>query len=206
MHKKRISLNSVENFLSHSADRFRRRTLLCFERIPVSKIFKQSRGKLHSFAEIFPSHRTQKTSSGNHSVFHKICCREENFMDKRGGRRVSQFSVEKSLSHCTEMFHWGTLRCFRKFFYQKFPCIGGGGGASRFCRNLFLSHRTEKTSPGNHSVFHKISRREKVFMDKRGGGGITIFRRKVFVSLYQNISLQNTLVFDKNFFMENNHA
>ena len=39
----------------------------------------------------------------------------------------------------------------------------------------FLSHSTEKTSPGNHSVFQKISGREKHFMDKRGG--ITIFRR-----------------------------
>ena len=46
MHKKGISLNSVENFLSHSADKIRR-TLLCFERILVSKIFKQRRGKLH---------------------------------------------------------------------------------------------------------------------------------------------------------------
>ena len=39
----------------------------------------------------------------------------------------------------------------------------------------FLSHRTEKT-PGNHSVFQKISGGEKYFMDERGGG-ITIFRR-----------------------------
>ena len=30
-------------------------------------------------------------------------------------------------------------------------------------------------------------------------GGITIFRQKVFVSLYQNISLENTLVFQKIF-------
>ena len=44
---KRGSLNCVENFLSHSADKIRRRTLLCFERILVSKIFKQRSGKLH---------------------------------------------------------------------------------------------------------------------------------------------------------------
>ena len=52
MHKG-ISLNSFEKSLSHSADKIRRRTLLCFEGIRVSKIFKQGRGKLHSFVEIF---------------------------------------------------------------------------------------------------------------------------------------------------------
>ena len=42
-------------------------------------------------------------------------------------------------------------------------------------------------------------------MDKRGGG-ITIFRREVFVSQCQNISLDNTLVFQKIFLVENFHA
>ena len=79
------------------------------------------------------------------------------------------------------------------------------GNLHGFVEN-FLSHRTEKTSPGNHSVFQKISGTEKYFMDKRGGGGITIFRWKVFVSLYQNISLENTLVFQENSFIENFHA
>ena len=55
MHKKGISLNFVEKSLSHSADKIRRRKLLCFERILVSKIFKQTRGggKLHGFVENF---------------------------------------------------------------------------------------------------------------------------------------------------------
>ena len=55
------------------------------------------------------------------------------------------------------------------------------GGRFTVLSKSFLSHRNEKNSPGNHSVFQKISGREKYFMDKRGGGGITIFRRKVFV-------------------------
>ena len=123
MHKKGISLNSVEKSLSHSTDKSHRRTLLCFERILVSKSFKQRRG--------------------------------------------------------------GSFTVWSKFF---------------------LSHRTEKTSPVNHSVFQEISRKEKIFMDKRGEGGITIFRPKVFVSLYQNISFENTLVFQKNSFIEIFHA
>ena len=41
---------------------------------------------------------------------------------------------------------------------------------------FFFISQDQKTSPENHSVFQKISDREKQFMDKRGGG-ITIFRR-----------------------------
>ena len=51
------------------------------------------------------------------------------------------------------------------------------GGSFTVLSNFFLSHRTEKTLPGNHSVFHTISGRENYFMDKGGGGVITIFRR-----------------------------
>ena len=53
MHKKGISLNSVEKSLSHSADKNCGRTLLGFQRILVSKFFKQRRGKLHGFVKCF---------------------------------------------------------------------------------------------------------------------------------------------------------
>ena len=79
MHKKGISLNSVEKFLTRSADKIRRRTLLCFERILVSKIFRQRRGEASRFCRNFLSHRTEKTSPGNHFVFQKISGREKNF-------------------------------------------------------------------------------------------------------------------------------
>ena len=77
MHKKGISLNSVGKSLSHSADKIRRRTLLCFERILVSKIFKQRRGEASRFCQFFLSNRTEKTSPGNHSVFQKLSGREK---------------------------------------------------------------------------------------------------------------------------------
>ena len=71
MHKKGISLNSVEKFLSHSADKIRR-TLLCFERILVSKIFKQRRGDASRFCrKNFHLTGPKKTSPGNHSVLQK---------------------------------------------------------------------------------------------------------------------------------------
>ena len=55
-------------------------------------------------------------------------------------------------------------------------------------------------------MFHKISGTEKYFLDKRGGGGVSRFSVEVFVSLYRNISLEKTLVFQKNSFIENFHA
>ena len=72
-----------------------------------------------------------------------------------------------------------------KIFYRKFSCIGGGGGgASRFCRN-FLSHRTEtKSFVKKPFCFPENFLYRKKFMDKRGH--ITIFRRKFFVSVPKN--------------------
>ena len=162
MHKKGISLNSVEKSLSHSADKIRSRTLLCFERILVSKIFKQRRGKLHDFVEIFFISQDRKTSPGNHSVFQKISGREKIFMDKRGVEEVSRFSVEKFLSHCTKIFHWRALWCFRKFFYRKFSCIGG------FCRK-FLSQRTETKSFVKEPLFSRKFLVSKKNLWIRGG-------------------------------------
>ena len=47
-----------------------------------------------------------------------------------------------------------------------------------------------------------ISGIEKVWIK----GGVSRFSVEVFVSLYLNISLENTLVFQKNSFIENFHA
>ena len=121
MYKKGISLNSVENSLSHKADKIHR-TLLCFERIQVSKSFKQRRGEASRF-----------------------------------GLKFFYLTEPKKLRQ-------GTILCFRKFLV------------------------------GNK------------FLWIRRGGGITIFRPKVFISLFQNISLENTLVFQEESFIENFHA
>ena len=116
-------------------------------------------------------------------------------------------------------YHWNPLKNFcltvpiklvgepfwvsKEFWYQNVS--SKGGGSFTVFSKIFLSHRTEKTSPENHSVFQKISGREKYFLDKRGEG-VSQFSVEVFVSLYRNISLENTLVFQKNSFIENFHA
>ena len=120
MHKKGISLNSVEKSLSHSADKIRRRTFLCFERILVSKIFKQRRGEASRFC-----------------------------------RKIFYLTGPKK-------FRQGTILCFRKFLEGK---------------NILWIR-----------------------------GGVSQFSVEIFVSLYRNISLENTLVFQKTSFIENFHA
>ena len=137
MHKKGISLNSVEKSLSHSADKIRTRTLLCFERILVSKSFKQRRGEASRFCRNFLSHRTEKTSPGNHSVFQKIFGREKNLWI-RGGGGITIFR-RSFLSHCTEIFHWRTLWCFRKILLSKIFLRRRGGGHHRFVEILCLT-------------------------------------------------------------------
>ena len=127
MQKKGISLNSVEKFLSHSADKIRRRTLLCFERILVSKIFKQRSGKLHGFVENFFISQDRKNFAKEPFCVSENFWWGKNFMDKREGWGVSRFSVEKFSSHCTKIFHWRALRCFRKILLTKIFMHRRGG-------------------------------------------------------------------------------
>ena len=148
---------------------------------------------------------------------------------------VSSSSVEIFLSHSTEKFRWGTLRCFRKFRVSQIFMHKKGislnsvekisshsadklrsralvfrknsgieifqandvGSFTVLLKTFFLTGR-KKLRRGTMLCFRKILVGKK-FLCIRGGGGITIFRRKVFVSLYQNISLDNTLVFQKIF-------
>ena len=117
-------------------------------------------------------------------------------MVKRMRVEVSQFSVEKFLSHCTKIFHWRTLWCFREIFLTKI--FIHRRGPSRFCRKFFYLTAPKKLRQGTILCFRKFLVGKK-FLWIRGWGAITFFRRKVFVSLYQNISLEKTLVFQKNF-------
>ena len=61
----------------------------------------------------------------------------------------------------------------------------------------FLSHRTEKTSPGSHSVFQKFSGREKILWIS--GGVITIFRPS-FCLTVPNIFIGEHFGLSKKFF------
>ena len=181
MHKKGISLNSVGKFLSHSADKIHRRALLCFERILVSKSFKQRRGKLHGFVEnFFYLTGPKKLRQGTILCFRIFLVGNNILWIRMGGY---QDFPSKFLSHCTEIFHWRTLWCFRKNLLSKI--FMHRRGASRFCRN-FLSHRTEtKSFVKEPFCFPEIFWYRKKFMDKRD---ITIFSRNFYVSQCRKLS------------------
>ena len=111
MHKKWISLDSIEKSLSQIADKVRRRTLLRFERIQVSKSFKQRRGKFHGFVEIF-----YNSQDRNYIAREPFCVSEKFLVEKlflwiRGGGYHDFPS--KFLSHCTKKHHWRNFWCFR---------------------------------------------------------------------------------------------
>ena len=183
MHKKGISLNSVDKSLSHSADKIRRRTLMCFERILVSKIFKQRRGKLHGFVEIFFISQDRKNFGRE-----PFCVSENSFMVGKNFLWIRGWYhdfLSKSLCLTVPKYFIGEhFVVSEKLFYQKFSCIGGG--ASRFYRN-FLSHRTEaKSFVKEPFCCPENFRYRKKIMDKRGH--ITIFSRNFYVSRCRKIS------------------
>ena len=158
MHKKGISLKSVEKSLSHSANKIRRRTFLCFERILVSKSFKGG-GKLYGFVENFFYLTGPKKLRQGTIVFQKISGREKYFTDKRG---VSRFSVEVFVSLYRKISLENTLVIQKNSFIQKFSCIGGGRGITVLSKFFVLQDRNEKLCkgtrlfPGNFLVSKKI--------------------------------------------------
>ena len=120
----------------------------------------QKRGVSRLFVQNFLSHSTEKFRWGTLRWIRKFRV-AKNFKHKKG---ISLNSVEKSLSHSADKIRRRTL------LFRKNSGIAKEGGSFTVLSKFFLSDRTEKTSPGNHSVFQKISGREKYFMDKRGGG------------------------------------
>ena len=103
LHKKRISLNNVEKLLSHSIDKICGRTLRCFARILVSKIFKERKGEASRLRRSFLSHTTET----KRFVKKTFCFLEEfwfrkNFMDKMG--HITIFSRNFHVSQCRKKF------------------------------------------------------------------------------------------------------
>ena len=171
MHKKGISLFSVEICLSHSADKIRRRTLLYFRKFLVSKSFMQRRGH-HGFFENFPSHRT-KTKNFEREPF---CVSEvfwygKKFMDKRGYHDFPSRSFRPTvLKH----FVGGPL-CFRKVFVLKSFLDNRG---ITILAKFFVS-QYRKVSWGTLLCYKKFLVWKKP-MDGRWGGGYHVFPWEFF--------------------------
>ena len=153
MHKKGISLNSVEKSLSHSADKIRGRTLLGFQRILVSKSFKQRRGKFHGFVEIFfiSQDRNEKLCKGT-LLFSGNFLVSKKKLWIRGG--LSQFLVEIFMSHSAENFREGIRLFLRKFLVSR-SFMDEKGGIT-FFRRKFLASQCRKISWPSLQCFRKF--------------------------------------------------
>ena len=103
-------------FLSHSAERFRVGALLCIRIILVSRKIIHKRGISHFLSKIsritMPKIFIQESFSVSESfVYRKSLCKKV---------EITIFS-RFFLSHIAELFHTGTLQCFRKFrVWKKF--------------------------------------------------------------------------------------
>ena len=170
--KEGVSRLFVQNFLSHSTEKFRWGILRWVRKFRVAKNFmlkkgislksvktlcltvpinfvgepfcvskefwyrkfsSQVGGKLHAFVENFFHLRgPKKLRQGTILCFRKFLV-GKNILWIRGGGGYHNFP-SKFLSHCTKIFHWRTLWCFRKLLLSKI--FMHKSGASWFYRNF----------------------------------------------------------------------
>ena len=109
MHTRGYHVFSVENFLSHSAEKIRGHPFNVSENLGYRKILCII-GGITSFRRKFFVSQCRKISWGNPSVmFQKISSSERVYGKEGGGVGVSRVSVESFLSHSVENFRRGTL-------------------------------------------------------------------------------------------------
>ena len=113
-----VSGFSVENFLSHSAENFRRGIVYCCIDFGYRKsLWIIGEGEYQDFPSKFFCLTVPKNFAGEpfSAVLQKFPVAKK-FMDKGGGG-VSRFSVENFLSHSAEKFRcWNLLRCVSENF------------------------------------------------------------------------------------------
>ena len=178
MHKKGISLNSVEKFLSHSADKIRRRTLLCFQKILVSKSFKQRRGEASLYCRnFFQLTGPKKFRQGTILCFRKFLVGKNILWIRGGGGGYHDFP-SKVLSHRTEVFRWRTLWCFRKILLSKILMHRRGGITvlSKFFLSQDPNEKLCKRTLLFSGNFFGIEKKLWV------GGGLSQFSVEIFMS------------------------
>ena len=99
--KEGVSRFSVENFLSHCTEIFHRRTLWCFRKILLLKIFMHRRGASR-FCRNFLSHSTETKSFVKEPFcFPEIFWYWKKFMDKKG--HITIFGRNFYVSQCRKL-------------------------------------------------------------------------------------------------------
>ena len=135
MHKKGLSLNSVEKSLSHSADKNLRKTHL-FQKYLVSKSFKQKRGEASRFCRKFFISHYRKISLGNISVYQKISGSEKFYASERGEGikflRRKLFVTQSRKISLGNTSVYQKISCIEKFYAQE-------GDIPKLRRKIFVS-------------------------------------------------------------------
>ena len=159
-----VSRFSVENFMSHSAENFRRGIVYCCIDFGYRKSLWIRGGGVSRFSvKKFLSHSAEKIHSWN-----LLRCVSENFRLRkslwiRGEGGVSRFCVENFMSHSAENFRRGIVYCCIDFGYRKSLWIGGGGYQD-FPSKIFCLTVPKNFIVGTFcAVFQKISGCEKVY-------------------------------------------
>ena len=120
---------SVETFLSHSTETFRRGTFLC----SVSENFwwrkrlwkRRGEGGLSKLSvENFLSQvRKYFVEEPFCAVFRKNFWRRKSLWKRRGRTECRKIPSKNFLSQIGQSFHWGTLQPFISFGYRKYLCF-----------------------------------------------------------------------------------
>ena len=130
---RRISGLSMEKFLFHRTETFRREPISVLLTSSIKNI-----SHLGGFCQVF----LFKKRSGSTESFGRgklLCFRKLRVSKKRIPKRgISRTSMENLLSHSTESFHRGILLCFRKFQVSK-RNYAQGGNITLFYRKFFAS-------------------------------------------------------------------
>ena len=140
-----VSRFSVESFMSHSAEKFRRGILLSFINFGYRKVLgirEVEGGGVSRFSvEIVVSHGTEKFCWG------KILCIRKFWLWKKFFAWEGDIRIlgRKFLSHSTESLRRRPVLCFKKIHSSKIFMDRRGRGASWFCRKFFVSQEC-KTS------------------------------------------------------------
>ena len=176
-----VSRLSFENFLSHSAENFRRGTFYGVTDFGYRKIL-CLRGLCHDFSSNFFFSQDRKTLQVNPSVlcFGKFPVANK-FVDEKWGYQ----------NFPSKIFH---LKVLKNFVGQPFRVsliwgidnfYASEGYVTIFCRN-FLSHSAEKLCRWTILCCVSENFRQPSFWMRRGG--VEIFRRNFFVSKCRKIS------------------
>ena len=126
---------SVENFLSHSAENFRRCILYCCNNFGYRESLDKRGGSIKIFRRNFFVSVLKVSVGASFTV--AIISGLEKVWIREGG--VSRFSFEIFLSHSAENCRRGILYCCNIFAYRKSLDKRGGGSIEIFRRKFFVS-------------------------------------------------------------------